>query len=220
MKIYAINGSPRHHGNTAILLQHALEGAASNGAETELIHLTDHQFSGCKSCFACKLNNAPTYGKCAIQDELTPLLEKLLTGDGIFFGTPIYFGGETGMFRNLIERLYFANFRYDPAHSSLIKRKIQTAFIYTMNVPQEGAEQHRYGERLRMLRAFGGHLFNCGEPPVLFAYNTKQFDDYSKYDATLFDAADKERSRQEQFPLDCHTAFQMGKAMTESIQNG
>ena len=217
MKIYAINGSPRHTGNTSILLQHALDGAASNGAETELIHLTDLQFSGCKSCFACKLNHAPSYGKCAIQDELTPVLEKLLASDGIIFGTPIYFGGETGMFRNLIERLYFANFRYDPAHSSLITRKIRTAFVYTMNVSQEGAEQHHYAERLRMLRAFGGHLFNSGEPPVLFAYNTKQFDDYSKYDATLFDPEDKCRSREVQFPIDCRNAFLMGKAMAEAV---
>ena len=32
-KIYAINGSPRKNGNTAQLLQKALDGAASAGAE-------------------------------------------------------------------------------------------------------------------------------------------------------------------------------------------
>ncbi len=214
MKIYAVNGSPRHQGNTAILLQYALDGAASKGAETELIHLADYQFSGCKSCFACKLKNSPTYGRCAVNDELTPVLEKLLTGDGIIFGTPIYFGGETGMFRNLIERLYFAKFRYDQAHSSLITKKIRSAFVYTMNVTKEDAEQHHYSERLRMLRAFGGHLFNTEEPQVLMAYNTKQFDDYSKYDAPLFDPEDKSRSRVEQFPADCRNAFGLGAEMT------
>ena len=39
MKVYAINSSPRKNWNTAMLLKHALAGAASQGAETKLIHL-------------------------------------------------------------------------------------------------------------------------------------------------------------------------------------
>lgn len=33
----AINGSPRRNGNTAQLLQHAIQGAQSVGASTELV---------------------------------------------------------------------------------------------------------------------------------------------------------------------------------------
>ena len=55
MKVIAINASPRRKWNTATLLQSALEGAASQGAETELVHLYDLDFKGCTSCFACKL---------------------------------------------------------------------------------------------------------------------------------------------------------------------
>jgi hypothetical protein len=40
-KVIAINGSPRKNGNTATLLQEALGGAVSAGAETEMIHLID-----------------------------------------------------------------------------------------------------------------------------------------------------------------------------------
>ena len=54
MKLLAINGSPRKRWNTATLLEKALEGAASRGAETELVHLYDIDFKGCVSCFACK----------------------------------------------------------------------------------------------------------------------------------------------------------------------
>ena len=54
MKLLAINGSPRKKWNTAMLLEHALNGAASKGATTELIHLYDLDFKGCTSCFACK----------------------------------------------------------------------------------------------------------------------------------------------------------------------
>lgn len=61
MKIIAINGSPRKNRNTATLLNKALEGAASQGAETELIHLYDLNYKGCVSCFACKIKNGKSY---------------------------------------------------------------------------------------------------------------------------------------------------------------
>jgi len=51
MKVLAINGSPRTKCNTATLLNNALEGAASQGAETELVHLYNLTFKGCISCF-------------------------------------------------------------------------------------------------------------------------------------------------------------------------
>ena len=41
MKVIAINGSPRKDRNTAQMLNTALEGAASAGADTELVHLVD-----------------------------------------------------------------------------------------------------------------------------------------------------------------------------------
>ena len=63
MKVIAINGSPRKKWNTAILLEKALEGAASQGADTELVHLYDLDFKGCSSCFSCKLKGGKSYGK-------------------------------------------------------------------------------------------------------------------------------------------------------------
>jgi len=65
MNIVAINGSPRKNANTATLLKHALAGAEKNGAQTELVHLYDFNYTGCVSCFACKLIGGKSYGKCA-----------------------------------------------------------------------------------------------------------------------------------------------------------
>ena len=53
MKVIGINGSPRKKWNTAMLLAKALEGAASQGAETDSFHLYDLNYKGCVSCFAC-----------------------------------------------------------------------------------------------------------------------------------------------------------------------
>ena len=74
MKVMAVNGSPRKCWNTALLLESALEGAASYGAETELVHLYDLDYRGCSSCFACKLKQGESLGRCAQTDDLAPIL--------------------------------------------------------------------------------------------------------------------------------------------------
>ena len=86
----AFNGSPRKKWNTATLLEKALEGAASQGAETELIHLYDLNYKGCISCFACKTIGGKSYGKCAVRDDLTPIFRKVEKADAIILGSPIY----------------------------------------------------------------------------------------------------------------------------------
>ena len=58
MKILASNGSPRKQWNAATLLNKALEGTASQEAETELIHVYDLNCKGCRACNACKTINA------------------------------------------------------------------------------------------------------------------------------------------------------------------
>ncbi len=42
--IIGINGSPRKKGNSAALLNAALQGAAANGQNTRLVHLCDLRF--------------------------------------------------------------------------------------------------------------------------------------------------------------------------------
>jgi len=66
MIVIGINGSPRKNWNTAKLLAKALEGAASQGADTKLVCLYDLVFKGCTSCFACKLIDGPHNGRCAL----------------------------------------------------------------------------------------------------------------------------------------------------------
>lgn len=115
MTYYAINGSPRKTHNTATILNKALEGvkAADPQAQTELIHLYSHDFSGCVSCFECKRLGGKSYGKCAVRDGLTPILERLADADGITFGSPVYFHSITGKMRMFFERLLFQYFVYD-----------------------------------------------------------------------------------------------------------
>ena len=208
MKILAINGSPRKNKNTATLLNKALEGAASQGAETELVHLYDLNYKGCVSCFACKMKNGKSYGKCALKDDLTPILEKITNADAIVFGSPIYLHSVTGAMRSFLERLIFQYLVYDVDHSSLFQKKIPTGFIYTMNVTNEQFKNLGYEDDLKSMQVYLEKAFGSFES--LAVNDTYQFDDYSKYVVTLFDEKKKAKVREEQFPKDCEAAFDMG----------
>ena len=213
-KIYAVNGSPRKNGNTAQLLQKALEGAASAGAEVKLIQLADLNFSGCRSCFACKKLANPSPG-CVLKDDLSETLQELLHADGIIMGSPIYFGAETGLYRNFLERLFFPMLRYTNPPSSRAEKKIDFGFIYTMNVPENLMDEYGYNAYLQSQSQTPGLIFNSQNIYTLYACDTHQFDDYSKYECTLFDAGHKAQMRKTQFVVDLAKAFEMGRKLAE-----
>lgn len=137
MKVLAINGSPRKTWNTADMLEAALEVAAAQGAETEYIHLYDYNCKGCRSCFACKRIGSPSLGKCAVQDDLTPILEKILAADVVLFGQPIYFGHISSGMWTLLERLWFAGMNYDSTYSTNYPKNVVCGMIFTMNSPDD-----------------------------------------------------------------------------------
>ena len=213
-KIYAVNGSPRKNGNTAQLLQKALEGAASVGAEVKLIQLADLNFSGCRSCFACKRLANPAPG-CVLKDDLAEILKELLQSDGIIMGSPIYFGTESGLYRNFLERLFFPMLRYTNPPSSRAEKRIDFGFIYTMNVPENVMDEYGYNAYLQSQSQTPGLIFNSRNIYTLYACDTHQFDDYSKYECTLFDATHKDEMRKTQFVSDLAKAFEMGRKLAE-----
>lgn len=208
-KIIAINGSPRKKWNTGMLLEEALEGAASEGAETELIHLYDLQFKGCTSCFACKMKGGKSSGRCAIKDGLTPFLDKIAGADALILGSPIYFGTVTGEMRSFMERLLFPYLLYANPPSSLFERKVRTAFIYTMNVSEEGMKEFGYPLHF----ATNANILNrtFGHAESLYSFETLQFEDYSKVVFNYFDPEERKERRRTVFPKDLEGAYELGK---------
>jgi multimeric flavodoxin WrbA len=211
MKIIAINGSPRKNWNTATLLEKTLEGAASNGAETELIHLYDLNYKGCVSCFACKLKGGKSYGKCAVKDGLAPVFKKIEAADALVFGSPVYLGNVTGEMRSFLERLVFQYLKYEDPPGSLFSRRLNTGFIYTMNVPEEYMKRAEYDKFMDLIGNYMTRTF--GHTERLCCLDTLQFEDYSKYAASRFDAAAKAKRRKEVFPGDCQKAYELGRRL-------
>lgn len=218
MQIYGINGSPRSNWNTGTILQNVLDGFAESrdDALTEKIDLYSLNYKGCVSCFECKRLGGPSYGRCAIKDQLGPLLPNILQADALVIASPIYFSDITGMMRCFLERLLFPLFVYDKDYSSLAPKKLRTAFVYTMNVPHDRMERMQYPERLAPMESFVGRCFGH-EPRRLYVCDTYQFKDYSKYKMEVFSEAEKARQREMQFPIDCRNARELGAALAADV---
>ncbi len=199
-----------------MLLEKALEGAASQGAETEIVHLYDITFKGCVSCFSCKTKGGKSYGKCGYADELTSLLEKIEAVDALILGSPIYLGVTTGEMRSFLERLIFPYLTYTDPIQSLFPRKIKTAFIYTMNVTADQMHQRGYDWHFNLNETYLKTIFGAVES--LFCCDTYQFKDYSKMAAERFDAEKKAKRRQEVFPEDRSKAYEMGVRSTQPFE--
>lgn len=215
MKVIAINGSSRKKWNTATLLEKALEGAASQGAETELVHLYDLDFKGCTSCFACKLKGGKSYGKCAMIDGLTPVLEKLADANAFLLGSPVYFGTVTGEMKSCMERLLFPYLTYTRPPGSLFARKIPTAFIYTMNVSEELMKEYHYPVHIGLNENLLSRTF--GQAESLCSFETLQFEDYDKVVFSYFDPEERRERRRTVFPEDCRKAFTLGASLAQRI---
>jgi multimeric flavodoxin WrbA len=208
MKVIAINGSPRKKWNTAIMLEKVLEGAASEGAETELIHLYDLNFKGCTSCFACKLKDGKSYGKCAMNDELTHVLAKLKDAEAVILGSPVYLGNSTGEMRSFMERFIFPYLVYSANSTSLFPKNIPVGYIYTLGAKEEYFDMFGFHKVIELNEGVATRIFGYSES--LYSTDTYQFDDYSKYVSDRFDPAEKAKRREEVFPQDCEKAFEMG----------
>ena len=217
MNVIGINGSPRKQWNTATLVAQALEGAAAQGATTELVHLYDLDFKGCTSCFACKIRGGNSYGKCVMNDALAPVLEKIAAADALVIGSPIYFGTVTGETRSFIERLLFPYLTYTVPYGTLFPRKIKTGFIYTMNVTEVMSKDYGYEQIFKTNERYVELLLGSAES--LCAFDTCQVDDYSKVVIESFDPIHKARRRAEVLPLERQRAFELGKRLsgTESV---
>lgn len=209
MKIIAVNGSPRKGWNTHILLEKCLEGAKEAGAESELINLYDIDFKGCTACYSCKRKGV-VLDKCAMKDGLEPVLQKICECDALVLGSPVYYSSVTGEMRSFCERLLFPYGSYEGKPSSF-KKKINTAFIYTMNAPAFALPFIGYNKLFKENRKLMAKIL--GNSEFLAVTSTYQFDDYSKYAMTLFDGDKRLKRRETVFVEDCQKAFLLGKRL-------
>ena len=213
-KTVAINCSPRSNWNTATLVREAAKGAEAQGAEVTVIDLYKlEKFTGCISCFGCKLPD--NLGKCICKDGLAPVLEAIRNADGLIIGSPNYLGDMTAGFRALYERLIFQALTYKTEVRSYNKKQIPVLMIMTSNASEEYYSQIGYDE---MLKRYQGTLRTfVGPTKILISSDTLQVKDYSRYNWTLFDPEHKKERHETVFPDDTKKAFALGEQMVSGV---
>jgi multimeric flavodoxin WrbA len=209
MKIIGINASPRKSWNTSLMVEEAMKGAASKGAETELVNLYDLAFKGCISCFGCKL--APNIGHCIVNDELKPVLDKIREADGLVLGTPNYLSDVTAGTRAVIERLIFplVSYKKEPPMYKLDKQ-IPVLFIMTSNCPESFYEKTGYNQ---LIKGIESSLSALGPVKTVISSDTLQVNNYEKYNWTMFDVEAKKKRRETVFPTELKKAFEAAMEM-------
>lgn len=102
MKVVAIGGSPRLHGNTNYLIDQALDELASRGVETEKIVLNEYKIGPCQAH-----DNCGSVTKCLQQDDAPWILEKFSQADGVILASPVYFGTISAQVKTFMDRSIF-----------------------------------------------------------------------------------------------------------------
>jgi hypothetical protein len=97
--VVGIQGSPRPGGNTDLLLDAALQGAAEEGADVVRFHLNDLNIRPCQGCGGCDKT-----GVCVIKDDMGLIYAALENMDALVLASPIYFGGVTAQTKAMIDR--------------------------------------------------------------------------------------------------------------------
>jgi len=97
-KVLILSGSPRKNGNSDILCDEFMKGAVEAGNEVEKIRVAEKNIGYCRARYACK------NGPCAIKDDMTEVLQKMIDADVIVLASPVYFYSVDAQLKALIDR--------------------------------------------------------------------------------------------------------------------
>ena len=111
MKVLAINATSRPKKSTSQLTQKALEGAASMGADTEMVLLRDLDINFCNNCLTCYQDLGSEIADCTIDDDVRGVLQKVRECDGLILSSPVHSGFVTDLMTTFIERSCFTMVR-------------------------------------------------------------------------------------------------------------
>ncbi len=129
MLILGFLGSPRIKGTCARLLQSALDGAASCGAEVKRFDLITCNIQYCRGCGTCFLNNPElTIGKCPLKDDMHAILEQYVRADGYVFASPVYDVFVTALMKTFLERKIMLTYRPKDEHGTIPGPRVPAEF--------------------------------------------------------------------------------------------
>ena len=99
-KVILLSGSPNAEGNTKQVLDQCKEVIEQEGLEAEVISLSGKDIKGCIACRKCKKT-----GRCALNDDLNEIADKIRDVEGFIVASPVYFGTARGDLMNALQRI-------------------------------------------------------------------------------------------------------------------
>ena len=99
-KVLILSGSPRKGGNSDILCDQFAKGALDAGNEVEKIFVAEKKISMCTGCYFCKNHG----GRCAFNDDMEDVLQKIIDCDVLVLSSPVYFYSISAQLKAVIDR--------------------------------------------------------------------------------------------------------------------
>jgi multimeric flavodoxin WrbA len=142
--VLGISTSPRRTGNSALLAQAILEGAAEAGHRTEYVHLPDIVTGMLRNCRECRRPD----GSCSIDDGYRDLfLNKVLPADALVFATPIWWYGMSAGLKNYFDRMFCYYALSYPDHEDVQRRMVRKRVALALS-----AEENNFSARLGIMQ--------------------------------------------------------------------
>jgi len=98
--VLIISASPRDEGNSDLLCDAFMQGAAEAGHAVAKIRLSDKKINFCLGCCACISDP----GSCVQDDDMAGILDKALAADVLVLASPVYFLTFNARMKNFIDR--------------------------------------------------------------------------------------------------------------------
>lgn len=98
-KVLILSGSPRKGGNSDLLCDEFMRGAVEAGHEVEKIRVQERKVAYCVACYACQ-----NTGVCAIRDDMTEIMQKMIDCDVMVLASPVYFYSIDAQLKAVIDR--------------------------------------------------------------------------------------------------------------------
>ncbi len=99
-KVLILSGSPRKGGNSDILCDEFMKGALDAGNAAEKIRVSEKKIAPCLGCYFCSDHG----GRCAFNDDMREILEKMIAADAIVLASPVYFYSICAQLKAVIDR--------------------------------------------------------------------------------------------------------------------
>ncbi|MDD1684296.1 MAG: flavodoxin family protein [Methanoregula sp.] len=136
-KVIGLLGSPLSEGNTALLLNEALRGAADAGCSVEKIEVAALDFQSCMEMMFCREHET-----CIMDDDMQGMYQKFREMDGLILATPVMTMGIPGTLKSFMDRFqvfFMAKYVRNKPLIPADHRKRRRSFVICisgMNIPE------------------------------------------------------------------------------------